>query len=205
MTSLIINFIAMTTFTFPALPYELNELEPQISKETMEYHYGKHLQTYITNLNNLIKGTDFEEKSLEQIVMTSTGAIFNNAAQTYNHTFYFNTLSPNPQTAPTGELARAIDRDFGSFDQFKETFSKAAIGLFGSGWAWLVKDKDGKLWIEPEGNAGNPMTRGLTPLLTFDVWEHAYYIDYRNRRADHVNTLWNKINWKVIEERFHHR
>lgn len=192
----------MTTFTLPQLPYALNALEPQISKETMEYHYGKHLQTYITNLNNLIKGTDFENQSLDDIILVSTGSIFNNAAQAYNHIFYFNTLSPTPKSVPSGELARAIDRDFGSFANFKELMSKAAVGQFGSGWAWLVKDKDGKLWIEAESNAGNPMTRGMIPLLNIDVWEHAYYIDYRNRRADYVNLLWDKIDWKVVEERF---
>lgn len=195
----------MTTFSLPQLPYALNALEPQISEETMNYHYGKHLQTYITNLNNLIKGTDFEDQSLENIIIGSTGSIFNNAAQTFNHTFFFNSLSPNPKSMPSGELAQAINRDFGSFANFKELFDKAAIGQFGSGWAWLVKDKDGKLWIEAESNAGNPMTRGLIPLLACDVWEHSYYIDYRNRRADYVNMLWDKVDWKVVEDRYNEK
>ncbi len=194
--------MTMTGFALPTLPYPLDALEPQISRETMEYHYGKHLQTYITNLNNLIKGTPFENASLEEIVRKSDGAIFNNAAQAWNHEFFFLTLSPNAQKTPAGALAAAIDRDFGSLAAFKEAFNKTALGVFGSGWAWLVTDKDGKLSIVPESNAGNPMTKGLTPLLAVDVWEHAYYIDYRNRRADFLSAIWERIDWKKVGERY---
>jgi Fe-Mn family superoxide dismutase len=192
----------MTGFALPTLPYALDALAPQISRETMEYHYGKHLQAYITNLNNLVKGTPFEEASLEEIVLKSDGPIFNNAAQAWNHEFFFLSLSPIPKSVPTGKLADAIDREFGSFQNFKDAFSKAAAGQFGSGWAWLVKDKTGKLSIVATSNAGNPMKDGLTPLLTLDVWEHAYYIDYRNRRPDFIAASWERVDWKVVEERF---
>ncbi len=191
-----------TTFSLPALPYQLDALEPQISRETMEYHYGKHLQAYVTNLNNLIKGTPFEEMTLDQIVLKSEGAMFNNAAQAWNHEFFFLSLSPTPKSVPSGKLAEAIDRDFGGFDAFKEAFGKAALGQFVSGWAWLVKDKTGKLSIVATSNAANPMTQGLIPLLTLDVWEHAYYIDYRNRRADFIAAAWGRVDWKTVEERF---
>lgn len=186
----------------PTLPYALDALEPTISKETIELHWGKHLQTYINNLNNLIPGTKFESASLEAICKEAEGPIFNNGAQTWNHTFYFVTLSPNPKKVPDGKLAEAINRDFGSLDKFKEEFTKQATGLFGSGWAWLSKDKDGKLVITQESNAGNPLRHGLTPLLTFDVWEHAYYVDYRNRRADHLQKIWDVIDWAAVEKRF---
>ena len=198
---LILNLITMT-HELPKLPYALDALAPQISEETMLYHYGKHHKAYVDNLNRLIVGTPWQDASLEEIVLGADGAIFNNAAQTWNHTFFFLSLSPDPKSVPTGALAEAINRDFGSFDAMKETMTKAAAGQFGSGWAWLVKDKNGKLSIVAESNAGNPMTRGLKPLLNIDVWEHAYYIDYRNRRPDFLQALWDRVDWKVVEKRF---
>ncbi len=186
----------------PALPYAKNALEPVISAETIEYHYGKHHQTYVTNLNNLIKGTEFENASLEEIIVKSTGGIFNNAAQVWNHTFYWNGFKPNGGGAPTGELAAAIDKAFGSFDEFKKQFSQKAITTFGSGWAWLVKNKDGSLSLESTSNAATPMTNGQTALLTIDVWEHAYYIDYRNARAKYVEEFWNIVNWDFVAANF---
>lgn len=189
-------------FVLFKLPYENNALEPVISKQTVDFHYGKHVQTYINNLNNLIKGTAFENSSLEEIVKKSEGGIFNNGAQVWNHEFYFNTFSPNGGGAPSGVLAETIKSQFGSFDDFKKEFSAASVSLFGSGWAWVSKDNSGKLVITKESNAGNPLKSGLTPLLGFDVWEHSYYLDYQNRRADHVNALWNIIDWKVVEKRF---
>ena len=190
------------THELPKLPYALDALAPQISEETMLYHYGKHHKAYVDNLNRLIVGTPWQDASLEEIVLGADGAIFNNAAQTWNHTFFFLSLSPDPKSVPTGALAEAINRDFGSFDAMKETMTKTAAGQFGSGWAWLVKDKNGKLSIVAESNAGNPMTRGLKPLLNIDVWEHAYYIDYRNRRPDFLQALWDRVDWKVVEKRF---
>jgi Fe-Mn family superoxide dismutase len=189
-------------FVLFKLPYENNALEPVISKQTVDFHYGKHVQAYINNLNNLIKGTSFENSSLEDIVKKSDGGIFNNGAQVWNHEFYFNTFSPNGGGEPSGALAEAIKSQFGSFDNFKKEFNAASVSLFGSGWAWVSKDKSGKLVITKESNAGNPLKSGLTPLLGFDVWEHSYYLDYQNRRADHVNMLWNIIDWKVVEKRF---
>lgn len=189
-------------FELPKLPYELSALNPTISDKTLEFHYGKHHQTYVNNLNNLIPGTKFENADLETIVLGSDGAIFNNAAQVWNHTFYFNQFSPNPAAAPTGELAKAIDATFGSFEKFKEEFTKASIGLFGSGWSWLVKNEAGALEIVQEANAGNPLRSGKKPLLTCDVWEHAYYLDYQNRRPDYVSSFWNIVDWKVISERY---
>ncbi len=189
-------------FTLPKLPYALDALAPQISEESMQYHYGKHLQTYIDNLNRLIVGTCFENASLENIVRHADGPLFNNAAQTWNHIFYFLALSPNPKSVPTGQLGTAIDRAFESFGRFKEELSQVAVSLFGSGWAWLVEDKSGKLAIVGRSNAGNPLTDGMRPLLAIDVWEHAYYIDYRNRRADAVKALWERIDWRVVEERY---
>ncbi len=180
----------------------MGALAPQISEETMTYHYTKHHAAYVNNLNNLIPGTKFENATLEEIILTADGPIFNNAAQVWNHTFFFFSLSPNPKAAPTGALADAITRDFGSFDAFKEQMSKAAVGQFGSGWAWLVKDKAGKLSVVATSNAANPMTQGLTPLLNIDVWEHAYYIDYRNRRPDFVSKVWERVDWKTVEDRF---
>ncbi len=183
------------SFQLPELPYTLDALQPHISQETLEYHHGKHHNTYVTNLNNLTKGGEFENATLEEIISKASAGIFNNAAQIWNHTFYWNSLSPNGGGEPTGAIAAAIDRDFGSFAAFKEAFTTAALTLFGSGWVFLVKNGD-KLEIRQEGNAGNPMTSGLTPILTCDVWEHAYYVDYRNARPSYVDTFWNLINWE---------
>ena len=185
-----------------ALPYATDALEPAISKETMELHWGKHLQTYINNLNNLVPGTKFENADLETISKEADGAIYNNGAQAWNHKFYFETFSPNAKKVPTGKLADAINSTYGSLDKFKEEFNKQGVGVFGSGWVWLSKDKDGKLVITQESNAGNPLRHGLVPLLGLDVWEHAYYVDYRNRRADHLQKVWDVIDWAVIEKRF---
>ena len=179
----------------PPLPYALDALQPHISKETLEYHYGKHHQTYVTNLNNLIKGTEFENASLEEIIRKSSGGIFNNAAQVWNHTFYWNCLSPRGGGEPAGALMQAIARKFGSFGAFKEAFSKSAAGNFGSGWTWLVKKGDGAVDIVNTSNAGTPLTGPDKALLTCDVWEHAYYIDYRNRRPDYVAAFWNLVHW----------
>ena len=179
----------------PELPYAIAALAPHISKETLEFHYGKHHQAYVTNLGNLIKGTNFENATLEEIVLKSEGGVFNNAAQIWNHTFYWNSLSPNGGGEPTGKIADAINKDFGSFAAFKEAFTKAAATLFGSGWAFLVQDASGALSITQEPNAGNPLTKDLTPILTCDVWEHAYYIDYRNARPKYIETFWNLVNW----------
>lgn len=191
------------THELPKLPYALDALRPHISKETIEYHYGKHHKAYIDKLNELIIGTEYVDMPLEQIVREAEpGAIFNNAAQAWNHKFYFCGFSPKPKGKPEGALAEAIDRDLGGFDAMKEAMSKAGAGQFGSGWAWLVKDKDGKLEVVATPNAGNPMTDGFTPLLTIDVWEHAYYIDYRNRRPDYLKQVWCVIDWAVIEKRF---
>jgi Fe-Mn family superoxide dismutase len=181
----------------PPLPYAMDALEPYISRETLEYHYGKHHKAYVDNLNNLIAGTEFESLSLEEILLKAQGPIFNNAAQVWNHTFYWNCMKPHGGGEPDGKLADAIRRDFGSFEAFKEAFSKAAVSLFGSGWAWLVKSGD-KLEIVQTSNAGNPMTSGQKPLLTCDVWEHAYYIDYRNARAKYVENFWNLVNWDFV-------
>ena len=190
------------THSLPALPYEMEALAPHMSRETLEYHYGKHLKTYIDNLNNLIVGTPFAEIPLEEICVKAEGPIFNNGAQAWNHIFFFNSLTPTSQGAPTGALAAAIDRDFGSLEAFKEQFGKAATSLFGSGWVWLCSDKDGKLSIVAEPNAGNPLKKGLTPLLCIDVWEHAYYIDYRNSRPEFIKNFWELVNWKVVEQRY---
>jgi Fe-Mn family superoxide dismutase len=186
------------TFTLPQLPYALDALAPHISKETLEYHYGKHHNTYVINLNKLIAGTEFEKASLETIIKNSTGGLFNNAAQVWNHTFYWHCLSPNGGGEPTGKLADAINKAFGSFAAFKETFTQTALGTFGSGWAWLVQDDKGALSIISTSNAATPMTQGLTALLTCDVWEHAYYIDYRNMRADYMNAFWALVNWDFV-------
>jgi len=189
-------------FELPKLPYAQHELEPVISERTMSFHYGKHHQAYVNNLNGLIVGTEFENADLDTIVKKSSGAIFNNAAQVWNHDFYFLTLTPKKGTAPSEKLAKAIDETFGSLDKFKEEFEKAAVAVFGSGWAWLVSDDEGKLSIEKESNAGNPITRGLKPLLTFDVWEHAYYLDYQNRRADQMKALWDIVDWNEVSKRY---
>ncbi|MCI3205086.1 MULTISPECIES: superoxide dismutase [Fe] [Pandoraea] len=186
----------------PELPYAIDALAPTISKETMEYHYGKHHQAYVTNLNNLIKGTEFENASLEDIIKKSSGGVFNNAAQVWNHTFFWNTLSPNGGGAPSGDLAKAIDAKFGSYDAFKETFSKSAVGNFGSGWTWLVKKADGSVDIVNTSNAATPLTGADKPLITIDVWEHAYYIDYRNARPKFVEAFWNLVNWEFAAKNF---
>jgi Fe-Mn family superoxide dismutase len=186
----------------PPLPYEKNALEPYISAETLEYHYGKHHQTYVTNLNNLIAGTEFADLSLEDIVRKSSGGIFNNAAQVWNHTFYWNGLKPQGGGEPSGALAEAINQAFGSFAKFKEEFTKCAVTTFGSGWAWLVKNADGGLALVSTSNAGTPLTAGQTPLLTCDVWEHAYYVDYRNARPKYVEEFWNLVNWDFVEKNF---
>ena len=186
----------------PALPYEKNALEPFISAETIDYHYGKHHQTYVTNLNNLIAGTEFENLSLEDIVRKSSGGIFNNAAQVWNHTFYWNGMKPNGGGKPAGALADAIDKAFGSFDAFKEEFSKCAVTTFGSGWAWLVKNADGSLALVSTSNAGCPLTAGQKPLLTVDVWEHAYYIVYRNARPKYVEDFFGVVNWDFVATNF---
>ena len=189
-------------FELPPLPYAKNALAPTISEETVEYHYGKHHQTYVTNLNNLVKGSEFEAMGLEDIVRESSGGVFNNAAQVWNHTFYWNCLKPGGGGAPTGALAAAIDKAFGSFAAFKEKFSSSAVGNFGSGWTWLVKNADGSLEVVNTSNAGTPMTSGKTALLTCDVWEHAYYVDYRNARAKYVESLWGLVNWEFVAKNF---
>ena len=180
--------------TLPELPYGMDALAPHISKETLEFHYGKHHKTYVDKLNGLLPGSQFESSSLEEIVMKSSGGVFNNAAQIWNHTFYWNCLAPNGGGAPTGKIAEAIDQSFGSFDKFKEEFNTKAATLFGSGWAFLVS-KGGKLEITQESNAGCPLTSDLKPILTCDVWEHAYYIDYRNARPKYLEAFWNLVNW----------
>ncbi|WP_323896040.1 superoxide dismutase [Fe] [Aeromonas allosaccharophila] len=186
-------------FELPALPYAINALEPHISQETLEYHHGKHHNTYVVNLNNLVPGTEFEGKSLEEIIKTSSGGIFNNAAQIWNHTFYWHCLSPNSGGEPTGALAEAINKAFGSFAEFKDAFTKSAIGNFGSSWTWLVKKADGSLAIVNTSNAGCPLTEaGTTPLLTVDLWEHAYYIDFRNLRPKYMETFWTLVNWEFV-------
>ncbi len=194
-------FLAIMNITMPTLPYAPNALEPVISEQTINFHYGKHLQNYVNTLNTLIQGTEFEGKSVEEIVKTAPdGPIFNNAGQTLNHTYYFLQFkSPVKGNEPTGKIAEALVRDFGSVENFKKEFSQAAATLFGSGWAWLSQDKDGKLVITKEANAGNPLRHGNNPLLGIDVWEHAYYLDYQNRRVDHLAALWDIIDWKVVE------
>ena len=182
----------------PDLSYAADALSPHISAETIEYHYGKHHQTYINNINKLLPGTGFEDMSLEEIIKKVSGGIFNNAAQIWNHTFYWNCLSPQGGNEPSGELAGAITGTFGSFDKFQEQFTNTAVTLFGSGWAWLVKNGNGSLSIEATGNAGTPLKEGKTALLTCDVWEHAYYIDYRNARAKYVEAFWKLVNWEFV-------
>ncbi len=189
-------------FQLPLLPFKNDALEPVIGLATIEFHYGKHHQAYVTNLNNLIKGTEFEEMTLEEIIKKSEGAVFNNAAQVWNHTFYFYSFKPGGGGSPKGALTGAIDKKWGSFENFVNEFNSAALTLFGSGWAWLVKDNSGELSIVKESNAGNPLVKGLTPILTFDVWEHAYYLDYQNRRADYLKSLWGIIDWDVVSARY---
>lgn len=186
----------------PALPYAKDALAPHISEETLEFHYGKHHQTYVTNLNNLIAGTSFEDASLEAMISRSEGGMFNNAAQIWNHTFYWNCLSPNGGGAPTGALADAINAAFGSFDEFKAEFTKCAVTTFGAGWGWLVKNSRGGLELVSSSNAGCPLTDGKIPLLTCDVWEHAYYIDYRNARPKYLEAFWALVNWEFASANF---
>ena len=188
--------------TLPPLPYAKDALQPHISAETLEYHYGKHHATYVTNLNNLIKGTEFENLSLEEIIKKSQGGVFNNSAQVWNHTFFWNCMTPNGGGAPTGKVADAINAKWGSFDKFKEEFSKSAVTNFGSGWTWLVKKADGSVDIANTSNAGTPLTSADKALLTCDVWEHAYYIDYRNARPKFVEAFWNLVNWDFVAKNF---
>lgn len=190
------------THELPPLPYAIDALAPHISAETLEFHHGKHHKTYVDNLNKLIPGTEFENMSLEDIVRKSSGGIFNNAAQIWNHTFYWNCLAPQGGGTPSGALASAIDKAFGSFDGFKEKFSQTAITTFGSGWGWLVKNTAGGLELVSTSNAGCPLTAAQTPLLTCDVWEHAYYIDYRNARPKYVESFWNLVNWDFVARNF---
>ena len=192
----------MKNFELMALPYAPKALEPVISAQTLSFHHGKHLAAYVNNLNNLLPGSGMENLSLEEIVCQATGGIQNNAGQILNHELYFGQFAaPKQDNAPSGKMAEAIARDFGSFEAFKEEFQKKGATLFGSGWVWLSADKDGKLVITQEANAANPIQKGLTPLLTFDVWEHAYYLDYQNRRPDHLAVLWQIVDWKVVEGR----
>ena len=189
-------------FTLMTLPYAPDALEPIISKETIGFHHGKHLAGYVNNLNGLLEGSPLAGLPLEEIVLKAEGGMLNNAGQILNHNMYFGQFcAPKAENRPTGKLAEAIVRDFGSFDAFQEAFQKAGATLFGSGWVWLSADKDGKLVITQEANAANPIQKGLKPLLTFDVWEHAYYLDYQNRRPDHLAALWQIVNWNVIESR----
>ncbi|GMV54873.1 MAG: superoxide dismutase [Betaproteobacteria bacterium] len=189
--------------TLPQLPYALDALAPHVSKETLEFHYGKHHQAYVTNLNNLIKGTEFENLSLEEIIKKApAGGVFNNAAQVWNHTFYWKSLSPTGGGAATGALGEAIAKKWGSFEAFKDAFSKSAVGNFGSGWTWLVKKADGSVDIVNTSNAATPLSSGDKPLLTCDVWEHAYYIDYRNARPKYVEAFWNLVNWEFAAGNF---
>ena len=193
----------MGKFTLMALPYAMDALEPVISKQTLEFHHGKHLAAYVNNLNGLLDGSGFEEATLEEIVCKAAGGILNNAGQILNHELYFGQFCGKPtKQEPTGPLADAIAKEFGSFEAFKEEFQKKGATLFGSGWVWLSADRAGGLFITQETNAANPVQKGLTPLLTFDVWEHAYYLDYQNRRPDHLAALWNIINWEEVELRY---
>jgi Fe-Mn family superoxide dismutase len=188
--------------TLPPLPFAKNALAPNMSEETLEYHYGKHHQTYVTNLNKLIPGTEFENLSLEEIIKKASGGVFNNSAQIWNHTFFWNSLSPKGGGAPAGALADAINAKYGSYDKFKEEFTKVATGTFGSGWTWLVKKADGSLDIVSTSNAATPLTTDSKPLLTLDVWEHAYYIDYRNARPKFIEAFWNIVNWDFASKNF---
>jgi len=187
-------------FTLPALPYNKSALAPHISEETLEFHYGKHHLAYVNNLNALIENTELANKSLEEIIKTQSGSIFNNAAQVWNHTFYWHSMAPKAGGKPFGKVAELINNNFGSFEAFKEQFSKAAAGQFGSGWAWLSQDSLGKLVVETTSNAGCPMTSGNKAILTCDVWEHAYYIDYRNARPKYIESWWNLVNWEFANQ-----
>jgi Fe-Mn family superoxide dismutase len=200
---LLAKLLLLVTLEMPSLPYAKNALEPVISEQTIELHYGKHLQGYVNTLTNLIKGTEYENLNVEELVKTvPEGAMYNNAGQTLNHTLYFlQFMAPVKDNVPTGKIAEKINADFGSFAKFKEEFTKACTSLFGSGWVWLSQDANGKLVITQEANGGNPLRSGLTPLMGIDVWEHAYYLDYQNRRADHVKAVWDIINWEVVGNR----
>jgi Fe-Mn family superoxide dismutase len=189
-------------FELPPLPYALEALAPHISKETLEYHYGKHHKAYVDKLNELIPGTEFADMPLEEIIKKASGPIFNNAGQVWNHTFYWHSLSPKSTREPGGKLADAIKKKFGSFDEFKKQFTQTAVGTFGSGWGWLVKNTEGEIEIVSTSNAGTPMTQGKTALLTCDVWEHAYYIDYRNARPKYLENYWEIVNWDFVEQNF---
>lgn len=193
----------MSKIQLMALPFAPEALEPVVSRETVALHHGKHLQTYVNNLNGLLPGTPFEDMALEDIVKTAEGGVFNNAGQVLNHNFYFEAMrAPRPDNRPVGRVAQAIDRQFGSFEAFQKEFAQKGATLFGSGWVWLSSDADGKLVVTQEPNAQNPVVRGLKPLLTFDVWEHAYYVDYRNRRPDYLAALWQIVDWDVVERRY---
>jgi Fe-Mn family superoxide dismutase len=189
-------------FELPKLPYAADALHPHISKQTIDFHYGKHHQAYINNLNNLVPGTPFENATLETIIKEADGGIFNNGAQVWNHTFYFESFSPSGNRQPIGALGDAINKAFGSFEAFREQFTKSSVTLFGSGWAWLVKTPEGNLSITQEANAGNPLRKGLIPIMTCDVWEHAYYLDYQNKRPDYLHAFWNIIDWDIVGRRF---
>ena len=190
------------TYTQPALPYANDALSPVISEETVNFHYGKHEKTYIDKLNELIKGTEFEDMDLEEVIRHAEGPLYNNASQAWNHIFYFFSFSPDGSREPRGRLREEIDKTFGSFDEFKKAFEDAGVGLFGSGWVWLSSDENGRIFITQGKNAESPITTGLRPLLCFDVWEHAYYLDYQNRRADALKALWNIVDWDVVESRY---
>lgn len=190
------------SFELPKLPYAMDGLQPYISVKTLEYHYGKHHQTYVDNLNKLVPGTAFEGASLEDIIKKADGGVFNNGAQVWNHTFYWNCLNPKGGGDPKRNLGDAIKKEFGSYEEFKQKFTNAGLTLFGSGWAWLVKNEEGKLQIIQESNAGNPLRNGLTPLLTLDVWEHAYYLDQQNRRGDYISAFWSLVDWNAVSDRF---
>ena len=189
-------------FELPQLPYVYTALEPHVSARTLEFHHGKHHQAYVNNLNNLVQGTGFANASLETIIREAEGGIFNNAAQVWNHTFYFESLSPSPAEEPSGKLASLLGKQYGSLAEFRDHFTKASASLFGSGWTWLVEKQDGSLDIMQESNAGNPLRKGLKPLFCCDVWEHAYYLDYQNRRPDYLAAFWKILDWKVISARF---
>ena len=186
------------SFTLPDLPYARDALAPHISAETLDYHYGKHHKSYVDKLNGMVEGTQYADMSLEEVIRSSSGGVFNNAAQIWNHTFYWNCLSPNGGGEPTGDLAAAIARDFGSFEAFRDQFSQTAINTFGSGWAWLVQNPDGTLALVSTSNAETPLTGEAKPLLTCDVWEHAYYVDYRNARPAYVEAFWHLVNWEFV-------
>ena len=186
----------------PKLPYAADPLEPAISQETVNFHYGKHEKAYIDNLNKLIEGTEYADMDLEDIITNSEGALFNNASQAWNHIFYFFAFSPDGGGEPAGRLRKPVTDKFGSFENFKKEFTESGTKIFGSGWIWLSSDANGKLFISQKSNAGNPLTDGLTPLLVFDVWEHAYYLDYQNRRADALNALWDIVDWSIVESRY---